>query len=69
MDYMVGIDVVLHDPSPHYEDRNYMTLGGDLVTDLNLFRIPFPLSVGIRYIYEPETTVSMFQLLFAIDIR
>ena len=69
VDYMVGSDVIIHDPSPHYEDHNYMTLGGDLLTDLNLLRIPFPLSVGIRYIYEPETTTSMFQWLFSIDIR
>ena len=68
-DYMKGSDVVIRDPSPHYENMIYSTLGGDLLTDLNLLRIPFPLSVGVRYIFEPENRAGMFQWLFSIDIR
>ncbi len=64
---MKGTDVVIREPSAHYEDQNYTTLGADLLTDLNLLRIPFPLSVGVRYIYEPENRHSMFQWLFSID--
>lgn len=69
VDYMKGTDVVIREPSAHYEDRNYMSMGADVLTDFNLFRIPFPLSVGARYIYEPENRLSSFQLLFSIEIR
>lgn len=67
-DYMMGTDVIIRDPSPHYENKNYATLGADLLFDLNILRIPFPLSVGGRYIYEPESKRSMYQFLFSIDI-
>jgi len=66
---MRGTDVIIMDPSPHYEDKNYTTFGADLLTDLNLFRITFPLSVGIRYIYEPETGHSMIEWLYSMEIR
>lgn len=67
-DYMMGTDVIIRDPSPHYENKNYATLGADLLFDLNILRIPFPISVGGRYIYEPESKRSMYQFLFSIDI-
>ena len=68
VDHMRGSNVIIRDPSPHYENKNYTTLGGDLLFDLNILRIPFPLSVGIRYIYEPETRISIFEWLFNIQI-
>ena len=69
VDHLRGSDVIIHEPSPHYDNQNYTTLGADLLADLNLLRIPFPLSVGIRYIYEPETRNSMIEWLFSIEIR
>jgi len=68
-DHLVGKDVIIRDESIHYEDRDYTTLGADLLLDLNILRIPFPLSVGLRYIYEPETMSSTFEYLFSIEIN
>ena len=67
-DYLVGTNVIIHDPEPHYEDRSYMTCGLDLVADMNIFRITFPLSVGGRMTYEPETGRIGFEGIFSIDI-
>lgn len=68
-DHLIGNDVIIREPSTHYEDRNYTTLGADLLLDLNVMRIPFPLSVGLRYIYEPASMRSMFEYLFSIEIN
>jgi hypothetical protein len=68
-DYMAGTNVVIRDPSPHYEDRNYSSVGIDLLADLNILRIPFPISVGGRYIFIPETGKSMFEMIYSIDIN
>jgi hypothetical protein len=67
-DYLVGTNVIIYDPEPHYEDRNYMTWGLDLVADMNIFRITFPLSMGGRVSYEPETGNIAFEGIFSIDI-
>jgi hypothetical protein len=68
-DYMAGTNVVIRDPSPHYEDRNYSSVGIDLLADLNILRIPFPISIGGRYIFNPETRKSMFEMIYSIDIN
>jgi hypothetical protein len=67
-DYLVGTNVIVHDPESHYEDRNYMSCGLDLVADMNIFRITFPLSVGGRITYEPETGRVGFEGIFSIDV-
>ncbi len=68
-DYMVGSHVIIRDPTPHYEDRNYRTVGIDLVADLHLLRIQFPLSMGGRLIYEPETGNVGVEAIFSMDIN
>jgi len=68
-DYLVGKDVIIHDPSPHYEDKSYSTFGADLMLDMNILRIPFPLSVGGRITYEPETGIFGFEGIYSIDIN
>ena len=68
-DYMVGSKVIIHEPSPHYEDKSYATFGADLVLDLNILRIPFPLSVGGRVTYEPESGNFGFEGIYSIDIN
>ena len=68
-DYLMGTNVVIHEPNVHYEDKNYTSLGIDLVVDLNLLRIPFPLSVGGRFIYEPKTGRYLVEWIYAIDIN
>ncbi|MEA3462575.1 MAG: hypothetical protein U9R49_11890 [Bacteroidota bacterium] len=68
-DYMVGTNVIIYDPQPHYEDKNFNTFGADLVLDMNIFRISFPLSVGGRIIYEPQTGQVSFEGIYSIDIN
>lgn len=67
-DYLMGSNVIIHDPDPQYEDRNYWTCGADLVADMNIFRISFPLSAGCRVSYEPETERISYEAIFSIDI-
>jgi hypothetical protein len=67
-DYMVGTNVVVYEPDPHYEDLNFLTCGLDLVADMNILRISFPLSAGARISYEPESGNIGFEGIFSIDI-
>ena len=68
-DYMMGKNVVIREPNPHYEDRDYSSVGLDLIMDLNLLRISFPLSVGGRIIYQPLTGEVGFEWIYAIEIN
>jgi hypothetical protein len=68
-DHMVGKNVVVGDPEPAYADQNYTTIGLDLVTDFHLFRIFFPLSVGGRVSYRPETGETAFEWIYTVDIN
>jgi hypothetical protein len=67
-DYMVGTNVIVYEPEAHYEDRDYLTCGIDLIADINIFRISFPLSAGARVSYEPETGRVGVAGIFSIDI-
>ncbi len=68
-DHLRGTDVIITEPSNRYENRNYTTIGADLLVDLNLLRIPFPISTGLRYIFKPETGRSMIEWLYSIEIN
>ena len=68
-DHMVGTNVVVLEPDPHYEDKNFTTVGLDLIADLNIARIRFPLSVGGRVIYEPSTGRTSLEWIYSIDIN
>jgi len=68
-DFMEGTNVIIREPNPHYENKNYSTIGFDLVADLNLLRISFPLSLGGRIIYEPENGTVGFEGIFTVDIN
>lgn len=68
VDHMAGRNVRFDQPSPHLEDHNYTTFGIDLTLDMNLLRIPFPLSVGGRFIFEPSLQWIGYEWLFAVDI-
>ena len=68
-DYMKGTNVIIDEPNPHFENKNYSTIGADLVIDMNFLRIPFPLSVGGRVIYEPETGNLEVEWIYSIDIN
>jgi len=67
-DYMTGTNVVIREPHPHYEDKNYATVGIDLIVDLNVLRVPFPLSMGGRVTYEPETANWGLEWIYSIEI-
>lgn len=68
-DYMKGSNVLVFDPDPRLDDREYQTVGLDLVGDMNLLRIPFPLSLGGRVIYEPATGNVSFEGIFSIEVN
>ncbi|MCK5137570.1 MAG: hypothetical protein KAR19_17425 [Bacteroidales bacterium] len=68
-DHMTGTNIVIRDPEPYYTNKNYTTYGADLVVDMNLLRISFPLSVGGRVTYEPETGRTGFEWIYTIDIN
>jgi hypothetical protein len=68
-DYMVGTNVIVYEPQAHYENRDYQTVGFDLVADMNLLRIPFPLSLGGRVTYEPATGKVGFEGIYSVDIN
>lgn len=46
----------------------FNSLGGELITDFYVLRIPFPLSLGIRYIYKLKTNTYKTELFFNVDI-
>lgn len=68
VDYLVGTNVIVRDPEAHYEDRNYLTYGLDLLLDMHVFRIGFPLSAGGRLSYEPENGNLRVVGIFSVDI-
>jgi len=68
-DYLTGTNVLVFEPNTHYEDKVYQTVGADLVGDMNLLRIPFPLSLGGRVIYEPATGNISFEAIFSVEVN
>jgi hypothetical protein len=68
-DFLNGSNVIVREPDPHYEDKTYSTVGADLIADLNVLRISFPLSVGGRFIYEPDTGWWKLEAIFSVDIN
>ena len=68
-DYMTGSNVIITNPSPHYEDKNYLSAGADLVFDVNFLRIPFPVSLGGRFIHEFDTGRSYAEFLYFLQIN
>ena len=68
-DYLAGRDVIVSDPRPRYADRNYTTFGIELIADLHLLRISFPLSLGGRAGYNPATGDPFFEWIYSIEIN
>ena len=50
-------------------DKNYLTYGADMLFDLHFLRIYFPISIGARVAYLPETSEWKPELLFTIDVN
>jgi hypothetical protein len=68
-DHLTGSNVIITEPDPHYENRNYTTVGFDLVADFHLLRIDFPISAGARFYFEPETGTRGIEVIYSIDIN
>jgi hypothetical protein len=68
-DHLLGSNVIVQDPNPHFENKNFATYGIDLVFDMNFLRISFPLSLGGRFSYEPASGTLVFESIYAIDIN
>ena len=68
-DYLAGYNVIVREPSPHYEQKDYSTMGFDLIVDLNLFRIPFPLSVGGRIIFDSQSDRLLFNWIYSVEFN
>jgi hypothetical protein len=68
-DFMTGSNVLVFEPDPRLADREYQTVGMDLVGDMHLLRIPFPLSLGGRVIYEPATGNVSFEGILSIEVN
>jgi hypothetical protein len=49
--------------------EKFNSFGGELLTDFNLFRIPFDITGGVRIGYIPEETHTFTELVFSIDIH
>lgn len=68
-DHLKGTNVIIYEPNAHYEDRNYTTCGIELVADMHFLRISFPVSLGGRLTYEPETGRIGIEGIYSINFN
>lgn len=68
-DLLRGTDVLVSDPEPGLADKDYLSYGADLLFDFHFLRIFFPISMGARVAYIPETGDWNPELLFTIDVN
>jgi|GEM_PF-583714 len=68
-DYMQGKDVLVSDPEPGLAEKEFFSYGADLLFDVHFLRIFFPVSMGARVAYIPETGDWKPELLFTIDVN
>lgn len=68
-DLLRGKDVLVSEPEPGLVDKNYFSLGADLLFDFHFLRIFFPVSLGARVAYLPEHDEWRPELLFTIDVN
>lgn len=67
-DYLVGKDMLTGDSDNPLEDQIHFSLGLDLLADFHPLRFHFPVSMGARCAYLPQTTDWKVEFLFNIDI-
>ena len=68
-DFMRGSEVRTPGSDEILAREDYTSIGADLVTDMHLLRIPFPVSPGVRFIYLPGEQRMAIEALFSVDIR
>ncbi|MFC2090676.1 hypothetical protein ACFLT1_07835, partial [Bacteroidota bacterium] len=68
-DMLIGRDVYIENPDPQLTDKNFLSLGGDLLFDVHMLRFYFPFSIGVRISYLPENSDVVPELLFNVDLN
>jgi hypothetical protein len=68
-DHAWGQDVYLSHEEDGPVDRNFRSVGFELTTDVHLAQFIFPVNVGGRMIYLPDTGNTMAEFIFSIDIN
>ena len=66
-DYLQGREMLIDDPEPPGE--KYYSYGADVLFDLHVLRFLFPLSMGARIAYLPQTDTWKPEFLFTIDVN
>jgi len=67
-DYLVGKEVYIPILDPPVDDRIFQTIGLDLIVDFHVFRMFFPISLGVQTSYNPASGKIMFEPLFNISV-
>ncbi|MEX0981857.1 MAG: hypothetical protein WD577_10930 [Bacteroidales bacterium] len=68
-DYLQGKDILIQDPEPALDNRNYYSYGVDLLFDFHVLRFMFPFSMGARVAYLPQSGELKPEFLFTIDVN
>jgi hypothetical protein len=68
-DFLRGSDVLALEPETGLVDKDYLSYGADLLVDFHFLRIFFPISMGARVAYLPETGDWRPELLLSIDVN
>jgi Tol biopolymer transport system component len=67
-DYAIGKDVYIHNSGNDPIDKDFMSLGLELTTDVHLAQIFVPFNIGGRFIYIPETGETTGEFIFSVDL-
>jgi hypothetical protein len=52
----------------NWVSKGYQSAGVELTADFHLFRFMFPLSAGLRYVYQPTISDAKFEFILDIDL-
>ncbi|MEX0987099.1 MAG: hypothetical protein WD052_06435 [Bacteroidales bacterium] len=67
-DYLAGRDILIREPQQELTDKNYYSVGADILADLHFLRIFFPVSIGGRLAWLPQTGEWKPEFLFTVDL-
>jgi hypothetical protein len=68
-DYAKGQEVYMTHEEDDPVDRVYQSLGLELTTDVHLAQFLFPMNIGGRVIYLPDTRDTRAEFIFSIDLN
>jgi hypothetical protein len=49
-------------------NRDFLSLGGELLADFHIFQIMFPLTIGFQAVYLPEEQQHSLNAVFRFDL-